>query len=169
MKAFVHFIDSISEWCGKVAQFLCVLLVVLVVLQVTLRYVFNAPQLWAFDLILIFGAGMASFAIGYTQLYGGHVSVDIVSARMPPRARGLLNVLGHIIAFFPMMCLITYIAVDETIEAYVTAERFDVSGWYPPATPLYAAIAFGLMVLILQNVAQFIRDLHLLIKGESYD
>ena len=151
-----------------ISLFLCPILVLLVTLQVTLRYVFNAPQLWAFDIILITGAIMATFAFGYTQLYNGHISVDIISARLPPRVRGLINVFCHIFIFFPMMSLITYVALTETIEAYGSAERFDVSGWYPPATPLYAAIFIGLIVLILQNIAQFIRDVHLLVKGETY-
>ncbi len=169
MKKIVQAIDTISEWAGRIAQVLSVVLVVLVTFQVVMRYVFTAPQLWAFDLALIFGAVLYSFALGYTQLYKGHVAVELIYARLPSRVRGLISVLGHLFVFFPMMSLITYVAVEETISALQAGERFDASGWYPPAAPLYGAIALGLIILILQNIAQLIRDLHLLIKREPYD
>jgi len=34
------------------------------------------------------------------------------------------------------------------------------SYWYPPAGPFRTAIALGLVMLLLQGIAKFIRDVH---------
>lgn len=70
-----------------------------VVVDVALRYLFNAPLAWAFDLISLYlmGAGFY-FALGDTLSRNHHVNVDILSARFPPRLRSLATLIGFLLA-----------------------------------------------------------------------
>ena len=43
------------------------------------------------------------------------------------------------------------------------------SFWYPPAAPYRTLFAVGLLLLILQGVANFIRDLYFVVRGEKLD
>ena len=46
----VRFLESISEWTGRAAAWLATLLVLVVVLNVVLRYLFSASQIWLSEL-----------------------------------------------------------------------------------------------------------------------
>ena len=49
MRAVVRFIDAISEWTGRSAHWLCVILVIVMVTSVFIRYVSGASNLWAYE------------------------------------------------------------------------------------------------------------------------
>ncbi len=53
--------------------------------------------------------------------------------------------------------------------SWATDERMPITGWYPPAGPLRTVVFYGLALFALQGIAQFIRDLHLLIKNKQYE
>ena len=41
------------------------------------------------------------------------------------------------------------------------------SAWDPPVYPLKVALVIGVLLLLLQGTAKFIRDLHLALKGSE--
>ena len=58
MKTMLRYIDNVSEWAGKLVAWLILPLVLFTVMEVVLRYVFNSPTVWAWDvniqLMLVF-------------------------------------------------------------------------------------------------------------------
>ncbi len=91
----VNAIDVANEWLGKVFCFLIVILMFVVVGEVIMRYVFNAPSMWAFELSSIVLMYITFLGAGYCLLHGGHVKVDIVSARLPPRTKAIMDLIKH--------------------------------------------------------------------------
>ena len=50
VERFLHTIDEISTWAGKVFSWLIVALMLVVCAEVFKRYILNAPTAWIFDL-----------------------------------------------------------------------------------------------------------------------
>ena len=48
-------------------------------------------------------------------------------------------------------------------------EVFFNSFWYPPAGPYRTIFAVGLVLLLLQAVAKFVRDFYFMVRGETLD
>ncbi len=169
MRRFLKVVDSISEWVGLTGRWFAVGLVLIVSLEVILRFVFNRPTLWAYELSVILGGSVYVLAFGYVHRHHAHVRVDIFQARLSNRGKAIIDVLGDLLLFFPLIFLLVWVAWDWVIYAWATGERMPITGWYPPAGPLRTIVFLGLSVFALQGVAQFIRDLHLLIRNEPYD
>lgn len=169
MVKFVHTIDSISEWTARSGRWFIVALVPLVTLEVTLRYVFTKPTLWAYELHVMLAASAYILAFAYTHLHKAHVRVDVFYAHIPPRGQALIDFLGTLLLFFPFIFLLSFTAWSWMFDAWKTSEKMPITGWYPPAGPLRTVILYGIVLFALQAVAQFIRDAYLLIKGKPYD
>ncbi len=169
MKAILRTIDAINDGVGKVARWLCPALVLLITLEVTRRFVFNAPSMWAFETAMMLGATIYVFGWAYVHRHRAHVRVDVFYVRLPRRMRALIDVLGNIFIFFPFIVMFTIAAIDRTQYAWAVNEKMEETVWYPPLAPLRTVIAIALILLLFQGAANFIRDLHLLIKNKPYD
>lgn len=169
MRTIVRVIDSISEWTGKTARWLAVALVLVVTYGVIKRYVFNAPELWPYEVSIMLGSAVYILGLSYTHRYDRHVRVDVIYAHLPPRWRGIIDVAGSLLLFFPILILVTYASATWAWDAWVIDERMAETGWYPPAAPLRTVVALGFLFLTLQGIAQFLRALHLLRRSKPYD
>ncbi|MBM3565789.1 MAG: TRAP transporter small permease subunit, partial [Alphaproteobacteria bacterium] len=78
MNKYLFFIDSLSTWVGKAFAWLIVLLTLAVSYEVLVRYVFNAPTVWAFDISYITYGSMFLMGGAYTLVRNGHVRADML-------------------------------------------------------------------------------------------
>ena len=169
MRTVIRIIDSISEWVGKTARWFVVALVLVVTYGVIKRYVFNAPELWPYEVAIMLGAAVWILGLSYVHRYDGHVRVDVIYCRLSPRLRGIIDVIGSILSFFPIFILVVYVSANWAWDAWVTDERMAETGWYPPAAPLRTVVMLGFLFFALQGVSQFVRALHLLRRSKPYD
>ena len=169
MRTVVRLFDSISEWAGKVGCGLAFALVLVVTYGVILRYVFRQPNLWAYEVAIMVGSSLYILGLSFTYRYDRHIRVDVIYSHLVPRWKGLIDVVGSMILFFPIMIMVSSCSVAWAWDAWVTGERMMETGWYPPAAPLRTLVALGFIALTLQGVAQFIRAIHRLKRNEPYD
>ena len=86
-----------------------------------------------------------------------HVRMDLLYARWTPRKRAFADTITS-------LCLITYLVVmlwggvSSTAYALEYGQRAATS-WRPPMAPIKIIMTFGILLMILQAVAFFLRDL----------
>jgi len=166
MRTIARVIDSISEWTGKAIRWACVALVIVLCYEVTARYVFDAPTIWAHETSCMLGGTIIALGWAYTHKHHGHVRVDVFYMHLSPRGKAISDVVGALLFLFPLLIVYIHVAVDEVWFSWSTGERLIESYWYPPATPIRAMLVLGFSLFALQGVAQFIRDLYLLIRNK---
>ena len=168
MRKILRIIDQISELAGNSVRWLCIFLVALLVFEVTMRFVFRNPTMWAFETSMIAGVVIYVFSWSYVHRHRGHIRVEILYAALPPRGQAMIDVIGHILFFFPLFIVFTYVSVGEAWESWVTNERLTLTQWYPPVAPLRTLVAIASLLLVLQGAATFIRDAYQLVRNKSY-
>lgn len=77
-----------------IAGVFLVAMVLLTCANIFLRIVW-VPVRGTFELMGFFGAIVTSFALGYTQLNRGHIAVDVLFRRFPPRIIQILTALNN--------------------------------------------------------------------------
>lgn len=169
MNIVIKVIDTISEWTGKIGSWFGVALVLLVTYEVMMRYLFNRPSLWAYELTVMLAASLYILAFAYTHLHKAHVRVDMIYAHLPARGRAVIDVLGGLFLFFPFIFLLTYTGWDWMYSAWKTSEKMATTGWYPPAGPLRSVVFLGIALFALQGISQFLRDAYQLVRNKPYD
>lgn len=166
MRIVIRFIDSVSETSGKVICWACVALVLVLVYEVTARYVFNAPTIWAYDTSTMLGGTIAAVGWVYTHRVGGHVRIDVIYTCLSSRGKAAIDVICALLLLFPLFSAIVYASAYRMWFAWSMGEVSIESYWYPPAGPIYTVMFLGFSLFFLQAVAHFIRDLHLLIRNK---
>jgi len=162
----LHLIDLLNEWLGKVFGFLIVALMFLVVVDTCLRYFFNSPTIWGLDVSEMFLLGIVCLGGGYCLLHGGHVKVDILYVRFSPRKRAFIDLVTHL--FLLILCLVIIkFGVETAWNSYSLGEVSVESGWEYVMWPLLSLVPLSGLLLGLQALAKWIRDLTIVIKGSD--
>lgn len=156
MKSLTRLIDRIVD---KQAEFFSLAMVVLVLLmcyEVVRRYFFNAPTIWGLELTtFIFGVHFV-MGFSYTELYDGHVRVDIFSSKLPPKAQQLIHIVLTLCITLPLVALLGVWAWDNAATSTRLAEKLS-SAWAPPIWPVKLLMALGFTLLFLQVLSNLIK------------
>jgi len=169
MRAIIRVIDSISEWMGKIVRWLCVVLVLVMAYEVTMRYVFDAPTMWAYETSIMIGGSIFALGWAYVHRHKGHIRVDVFYERLSPKGKAIIDVIFASLFLFPLLIVLIDASVSYAWRAWLINEKSVETYWYPPAAPFRTVVAIGFCLFLLQCIAQFVRDLYLLAKNKPYD
>ena len=169
MRTFIRTIDSISDWTGKTIHWLSVAIILVIAFEVIMRYVFVAPTIWVYDTSRMLGAALYILAWPYVHRHRRHVRVDIIYTRLSPRSKAIIDVIGTMLFFFPLVILLIDTSIAWMLRAWLQNEKLVETYWYPPTAPLRTVVTIGLVLFAIQGSAQFFRDLYLLIRNKPYD
>ena len=154
-------IDWFSRKQGEVTSLLVLPLLVVVIYEVFMRYAFNAPTVWGFEATTFLYGIHYMFGLAYTDVTGGHVKVDIFTARATSRTQAVLGILSTLILFLPVMtCLIIW--SFKFAYTSVLGMELNSTSWAPPIYPFKMIMAFTLLFLLMQGVSNLIRDIQIL-------
>ena len=165
MARLVAWIERISEWSGRLAAWLTLASVLILTYEVVARYVFHHPTLWAHDTsTLLFGV-LYALTGAYAMYTKNHVGVDVLYARLSPRARAALDVATSVV-FFLFVGAFFWHGWKFFLVSF-TRREFSLNNQYIPVYPAKFAIPAGAFLLLLQGVAKLLQDLYLLATGRE--
>ncbi|MEK0417674.1 MAG: hypothetical protein RI949_1680 [Pseudomonadota bacterium] len=162
--------DKILRWmerlCSAVAALMLLTIMLVATLDVALRYFFNSPLGWSYDLISLYlMAGMFFFAMSDTLRAHGHIAVDLLHSHMTHRQRHAVEVPGYFLVLLTFLA-VTWLAAGKTIDAYrggdVIAGRFDWPTWIS-----MSFVAVGFFVLSLRCAHRLMGHLLSALQGRS--
>ncbi len=162
LKFLLSFIDATSDYVGKVFSFLVVALTLVIIIEVFARYGLDRPIPGVHDAMTAFFGAYYMMAAAFTLYLKGHVNVDVLYVRFPPRVKAIVDLVTFP-AFFIFACVIVYagwgFAMDATwVKEYGWGLEFDHSHLKFPLYPIKWTIPIGGFLLLLQGVAKFVRD-----------
>jgi TRAP-type mannitol/chloroaromatic compound transport system permease small subunit len=155
--AYVRGITAVSRTVFYATALLMAIVVPVMLYEVTMRYVFNAPTVWGMETsTLLFGP---YFMLGgaYVLHLRGHVAMDIVRNSLSDRADRIVELvnLPIIMAF---CAILLWVSTPLAIDSYNYGET-SFSAWNPPVWWVKASVPIALLLLLLQAVAEFLRVL----------
>ena len=151
-------INRINETTGKLTSFLALPLVAVVVYEVFMRYIFNAPTSWGFEATTFIYGIHFILGLGYTLKHNGHVSIDVFESRLPTRPRTILRIIVSLVIFIPTVGLLATYGVIYAATSWQLWEHASTS-WAPPIYPFKTIMAIGFILLFLQGIAKLIEDI----------
>ncbi len=169
VKKLLRLIDSMSEMAGSVGKWFAFLLVLVGSYDAISRHFFNAPTIWAYDTLCMAGGVVYLLGASYDYKHDAHTRVDIIYGSLSKKAQAYIDIVCSIVLFFPLMITMLKLSITWAIKAWKGHEVMFTSFWYPPAAPYRTLFALGLLLLILQGTARFVRDIYYVVRGESID
>ncbi len=159
-------IDRISTYLGWAAAFLAVPQVAALIYEVFARYVFLRPTIWSYDVTYMLYGTHYLLGAAYTLHVKGHIRIDVIYGRLRPRRQALIDVIGYLVVFFPVLAALLKGGLNYAAYAFEIQEVSQFTPWQPLLWPFKSLIFVGFFLLALQSLAELIRNLYLLVKGE---
>jgi len=165
LKRYIRVVDHISDRVGLASSILIPAMTLVLLCEVVARYLFQRPTIWAFDL--------AVFMFGYCGLLAGpyvlkrneHINVDLVYAQLSQRWKAIMDVITGLLFFFFIVLVILYCS-EAAYSSLIFGDRRP-SEWGPPIGHYKLLIPVGAFLLLLQGLANWIRNLYLAITGKE--
>ncbi|WP_428248155.1 TRAP transporter small permease subunit [Ferrovibrio sp.] len=144
------------------------LIMMVIVVDVVMRYLLNAPLSWSFDLISMYLVTLVFFpALADTFSRGGHIKVDMFDAFRRTKVFAFFEIVGYLIAII-FFSLILWKMAETGWEAFVEKEVVD--GAIPwPTWPPQAFGAVGVSLLIISMAIGIAARAQALLEGRVYE
>ena len=156
VEIFLRYTDWVNARIGWLVAFLMCPMIFIMIWEIVLRYFFNRPSLWAYEISLFMYGSYIVLGGAYTHLAGGHVNVDIIWGRLSLRARAVLDILTSGFVFL-FLGVLFWESLKITINSWQIGET-TMTHWSPPYYPLRTTVPVGCFLFMLQALAKLIRD-----------
>ena len=149
MNRLVSVIERIAYLGGYLSGWLVPIMMMLVVVDVFMRYVLHRPLMVSDEFSAYMLVALSFLGLAYTWRQGGHVRIEIVVSRLSPRVYDRVRLIGLILTFIFM------IELDRAaykMVAYALQMNMRSSTWlmFPLFWPqLTVFIGFVLLTLLL--------------------
>lgn len=166
LKGLMKAVNKCNEYIAKGFSFLIFLLILTLSYEVVARYAFNQPTQWSFDATYFLSSLVLVLGMAYTWQIDGHVSVDLISNKLPRRVNAAFRVVFILGLFYLCWFQIFRVMLPHLQSSWALKER-SMTGFMPPIYPYKTWIFAGVVLLLLQGVVEIIKELHVLITGEE--
>ncbi len=148
-----HWIDTINEWVGRGVSWVTLLLVLVVFVDVVMRYAFRTSFVFTQEMEWHLFAFIFLMGAGYTLLHDGHVRVDIIYQRLGLKSRAVVNLIGVIFFLIPGCYMIIDTSMAFVLNSYHMMEGSPDPGGIPYRFVIKSAIPAGFTLLMLQGIS----------------
>ncbi|MAC78645.1 MAG: C4-dicarboxylate ABC transporter permease [Rhodobacteraceae bacterium] len=163
----VRVIDRIAEVTGKAGSLVLPLLVLTILINVFLRYVFNIGMIELEELQWHLNAVTVMCCLAWAYQTDDHVRVDVLHGRMSPRKKALVEVLGVIFLFLPFTLLLAHHAWTIFSFSWRLKEGSPMPSGLPARYIIKGVMAAGVSLLVVQGVGVLLKSLARLMKAET--
>jgi TRAP-type mannitol/chloroaromatic compound transport system permease small subunit len=157
LRSLIRSVETLSRIFGYGAAGLVFLLIVLMIYEIIVRYVFSTPTIWGYEVTTWVMGGSFVLAIAYALLTDSHVRIDFLHDWLGERARHGFDLLGYAIVL-PLLVWFTWGLWDYWYGAFKTAERSGQSAWNPLVWPFRLVLFLGVLAWTLQTIVEIFKS-----------
>ena len=162
VKTFFSLLENIIRWIGYLAALSLSVLILLVVYDALMRYLFQSGSIalqeleWhLFDVVIMLG-------IAYTLQRAAHVRVDIFYDQYSDKVRHIINIFGALFFILPFSLLIIYVGFDFVMISFDQMEASSDPGGLSYRFLVKSLLPLAFVLLIVQTLSEIYKEFELL-------
>jgi TRAP-type mannitol/chloroaromatic compound transport system permease small subunit len=166
MTRILHFIDSLSAWSGKAFAWCIVILTFSTCYEVFVRYVLNAPTVWAFDMSVQMYGALFMMSGAYALSQDAHVRGDVLYRLLSKKTQAKIDLVLYILFLMPGASALIYYGYGFAADSWFYKE---VSWSSPARIQIYffkTLIPIAGTLVLLQGIAEAVRCIICIKTGE---
>jgi TRAP-type mannitol/chloroaromatic compound transport system permease small subunit len=150
-------LDTFVLRVGRVTAWLNVLLMLIIILQVVLRYAFSEGMVWLEELQWHLYAVCIMFGISFALAEDVHIRLDILHQRFSPRTKEWVDFLGMLFLVLPLAAILFWYGVDFTSSALRVGESSPSPLGLPYRWIIKAAFPVSMFLLFTAAFSRMLR------------
>lgn len=156
MLAYVRAVDAVNRRVGRFAMYLVFAMMAVLVWSILAKN-FDRPAIWTLETTQFLMVAYYLLGGAYATQMGDHVRMDLLYGSWGLRRRAAVDAVTVFVLLFYLGVLL-YGGISSTIYAVEYGERAH-SAWRPYMWPVKLVGTVGILLMLLQAVAEFFRDL----------
>ena len=157
IKYYINFIDYVSLKTGRATMYLVFVMMFILILSFVTRNIINIPLIWIIEMAQFVMTGYYLLGGGYSMLTDDHVRMDLIYSKLKDKTKALLDSLTSVFLIFYLVVLF-YGSISSLTYTIETNQRL-FTAWAPYVWPIKSIMTFGILLMLLQSIAIFFKDL----------
>jgi TRAP-type mannitol/chloroaromatic compound transport system permease small subunit len=158
MHSIIKIIDLFSKAVGHTFGWCVLILTACTSYEVFMRYVLNAPTVWAFDMSYMLYGTLFMMSGAYALSRGSHVRGDFIYRKWKPKTQAILDLVLYFLFFFPAIFLgMVYTGAGYSFQSVSIQEVSVNSPAGVPVWPLKLIIFVAGLTLLISGIAEVLR------------
>ncbi|MEJ2240319.1 MAG: TRAP transporter small permease subunit [Gemmatimonadales bacterium] len=156
IRLYVRYVEAVSRVVGRFAMYGIFAMIGLLLFS-SISKTFFLPAIWTLEMAQFFMAAYYLLGGGYSMQLNAHVRMDLLYGRWSDKGKAFSDsITAFFLVFYLVMLL--YGGISSTEYALQYGET-SYSSWSPYMAPIKIIMVFGIVLMLLQAVATFFRDL----------
>lgn len=156
MQKFSELLAKATKFLDYLAGFCLVATMLLIVVNILLRVIWRSPITGTIDYVNVLAALTIALALGYCAVKNGHIMIDLVVEKWPPRLQAIVDSLISLLSLV-FWAAATWYTVEYGITMMQTGVVMSTAS-VPVYTVLYL-IALGLLALSVELLHRTIQNI----------
>jgi len=159
---FLHIsksIDALINNLGKSVAWLTTILMLLICIDVVMRYLFSKSANWIVELEWHLSAVIFLIGASYTLLHDKHVRVDVFYEKFSSKTKDIVNVFGVLIFLIPWCIVLIYHGTSYAESAFGYGQGSSQPNGLPARYIIKAFIPLGFFLLLLAGISLIIKSI----------
>jgi len=161
---YVRSVDALNRVVGKFSMYLVFVMMGILLLSTIARTTTGSSFEWVMEMAQFTMAAYYLLGGGYSMQLDAHVRMDVFYTRWSLKRRAITDSITILFMIFYLVILL-YGGISSTQYALEYGQT-NYSAWAPPMAPIKIIMTFGILLMLLQTIATFFRNLAE-IKGET--
>lgn len=154
MDVFFSSITKLIKYIGDKVAWLNFMIIILIVLDVISRYLFNTTKSWVLELEWHLFALIFLFGMSYAYQKDKHVRVDLFYSKMNERNKNLIDVVGNLFLLIPWCIVVIVTSSKYAYNSYYIMEGSPNPNGLPFRFIIKFCIVLGFALLLLEGLRQ---------------
>ena len=154
---YVNFVDWLCIKVGRITMYTVFLMMFILVLSFVTRNIINIPLIWIIEMAQFIITGYYLLGGGYSMITNDHVRMDLFYSKLSDRNKAKMDLFTSIFLVFYLVCLLIG-SITSLIYTIDTNQRL-FTAWAPYVWPIKSVMTFGILLMLLQSIAIFFKDL----------
>lgn len=158
-------LDKFVKGIGHTVMWANGILILVIILQVVLRYGFGQGLVILEELQWHLYAVGIMFGTSYAMTLDSHIRVDIIHANLSEKWRKRWDLFGIVFLLLPFAIMVFHQSLDFVYESWRVSERSNAPMGLPCRWLIKGVIPASFALLTLAIISRFLRIVHYLRKG----
>jgi TRAP-type mannitol/chloroaromatic compound transport system permease small subunit len=167
MLSIITLIEFIIRWIGEKSSYINVLLVMIICIDVFMRYILNTTQTWVIELEWHLFALIFLLGASYTLQEDQHVRVDLFYADRSNKSKAWINLAGTLLFLVPWCLILINSSFNYATNSWMMNEGSPNPGGLPARYIIKYCMTFGFVLLLLQGIAVIYRSVQTIFSSNT--
>jgi len=157
IQKFVRGVDAFNRRVGRLAMYLFYVMGAILLYSTLSRVFFGTPINWVLEMSQFLLSAYYLLGGAYVLQLNGHVRMDLFYDRLSARNRAVTDAFTILFVIFFLVVLLGG-GISSTNYA-IKYNQVNYSAWSPVLWPIKVVMTFGVLLMLLQCISTFFKDL----------